>query len=226
MTTIGRAQTFNIVPVLNYHFLKQINVDESALTGYYTGAIYKLKENNWKLISGGQSISIGGMGQMNYKRFYLVLETAYCLNMYQYSVFRVTAGQEEQLSFKAFYQQIDLPLYLGYQFKSSNFVRYSVFGGIMFSKPIRYTENFFEGGDSLTEHDKYDLNYVIFFNDEYLNSIVGFAVHVANITKIDIRYIHRLKSSSDIYNVKFSTIGFAFTFNLSNKWKKKIYREE
>ena len=223
------AQSFNMGFVFQYHILKQIEVNSPTVTGTYSHNIFNVKENNWKIFAGGQSIVVGMMGQLDYKKFYLTTELSYNLNTYRYALFYTLApGEEEKIVFETLYFQVEVPLYLGYQFQSTNLVRYSVFGGALVTIPWNIQTSL-EGNDE-TINDRYDTNdmrYILYDDKPYLNSIFGFGVHIASLAKIDLRYIHRFSPPGNTYGVQFNTVGIAVTYYLSlNLKKKKFFYEE
>ena len=223
------AQSFNAGFVFQYHILKQINVNSPTVTGTFSHNVFKAKENNWKVFSGGQSIVVGMMAQMDYKKFYLTTELSYNLNTYRYALYYTIApAEEEKIVFETLYFQIEVPMYLGYQFQSTNLVRYSVFGGALVTIPWNIQTSL-EGSD-VNINDRYDTNdmrYILYDDNPYLSGVVGFGVHIASLAKVDLRYIHRLGSPGDSYDVQFNTLGIAVTYYLSlNLKKKKFYYEE
>jgi hypothetical protein len=126
------AQSFSAGFIFQYHILKQIDVNSNTITGTFSHDIFKVKENNWKVFAAGQSVVVGMMAQLDYKKFYLTTELSYNLNTYRYGLFySIAPSEEEKVIFETLYFQIEVPLYLGYQFQSTNLVRYSVFGGAL-----------------------------------------------------------------------------------------------
>src|SRR5688572_12560874 len=131
------AQSFNAGFIFQYHFMKQIDVNSETIAGTFSHNIFNVKENNWKAFGAGQSIVVGMMAQLDYKKFYLTTELSYNLNTYRYTLYYTIAPDiEEKVHFKTLYQQLEIPLYLGYQFQSTNLVRYSVFAGALVSVPM------------------------------------------------------------------------------------------
>lgn len=225
------AQRFNAGFIFQYHFLKQIDVNSSTITGTFSHDIFKVKENNWKAFAAGQSIVVGMMAQLDYKKFYLTTELSYNLNTYRYTLYYTLGpSTEEEVYFKTLYQQLEIPLYLGYQFQSTNLVRYSVFGGALVNVPMLIETYLDEGNSSTSLYDRYDSNdlrYILYDDQPYLSSIVGFGVHIASLAKVDVRYMHRFGSPGDLYDVKFNTVGLALTYYLPlSLRKKRIYYEE
>lgn len=225
------AQRFNAGFVFQYHVLKQIEVDASTVTGTFSHDLFNVKENNWKVFGAGQSIVVGMMAQMDYKKFYVTTELSYNLNTYRYALFySIAPGQEEKVMFKTLYQQMEIPLYVGYQFQSTNLVRYSFFGGAIVTIPLlidTYLDDLNYGGNVYDRYDSNDLRYILYNDKPYYSSIFGFGIHIASLAKIDLRYIHRFGSPGGVYTVKFNTVGIALTYYLPlNLRKKKFYYEE
>src|SRR5689334_9698181 len=89
------AQRFNAGFVVQYHIIKQISVKSPTVTGTNSHDIFKVKENSWKVFAAGQSIVVGMMGQLDYKKFYLTTELSYNLYTYRYALFYTVAPSEE-----------------------------------------------------------------------------------------------------------------------------------
>lgn len=228
--TETNAQSFSAGFIFQYHILKQIEVNSNTITGTFSHDIFKVKENNWKVFAAGQSVVVGMMAQLDYKKFYLTTELSYNLNTYRYALFySIGPAEEEKVIFETLYFQIEVPLYLGYQFQSTNLVRYSVFGGALVTIPWNIQTTLDESND-VNIYDRYDSNdlrYILYDDKPYLNSIFGFGVHIASLAKVDLRYIHRFSSPGDVYDVKFNTVGIALTYYLPlSLRKKRIYYEE
>lgn len=224
------AQSFSAGFIFQYHILKQIDVNSNTVTGTFSHDIFKVKENNWKVFAAGQSVVVGMIAQLDYKKFYLTTELSYNLNTYRYALFySIAPSEEEKVIFETLYFQIEVPLYLGYQFQSTNLVRYSVFGGALVTIPWNIQTTLDESND-VNIYDRYDSNdlrYILYDDQPYLSSIVGFGVHIASLAKVDLRYIHRFSSPGDVYDVKFNTVGIALTYYLPlSLRKKRIYYEE
>jgi hypothetical protein len=205
-------------------------VNSPTVTGTFSRDIFNVKENDWKMFGAGQSIVVGMMAQMDYKKFYLTTEFSYNLNTYRYALFYTTApSEEEKIIFETLYFQFEVPVYLGYQFQSTNLVRYSVFGGALVTIPWNIQTSLEEGNDA-SIHDRYDTNdlrYILYDYKPYFSGIVGFGVHIASLAKIDLRYIQRIGSPGEAYDVQFNTVGIAVTYYLSlNLKNKKFYYEE
>jgi hypothetical protein len=225
------TQSFNAGFHFQYHILKQIDVDAHTITGTYSHEQFKVKENNWKSFAAGQSIVVGMMTQMDYKKFYLTMELSFNLNTYRYSLFYpIGPSKDERVNFKTLYQQMEVPLYLGYQFQSTNLIRYSFFGGAMINVPVLIQTFFDDSKEDRRFQERYDLNdlrYILYNNDPYFSGMFGLGIHIARLAKVDLRYIHRFGSPGDVYDVKFNTIGISFTYYLPLDLKKqKFYYEE
>lgn len=226
------AQSFNVGFIFQYHVLKQIDVKANTITGTYSHDQFTVKENNWKAFAAGQSVVVGMMAQMNYKKFYLTTEVSFNLNTYRYNLFYpITPDVDEKVTFETLYFQWEFPLYLGYQFQSTNLVRYSVFGGgiVTFPWSIGSTIEGLENQDE-NLYDRYsrnDMRYILYNDDPYLSGIVGFGIHIASLAKVDVRYIHRLGNPGPDYKVDFNTVGIAFTYFFPlHLTKKRIYYED
>lgn len=224
------AQSFNAGFIFQYHFLKQVDVNASTITGTFSRDLFAARDNNWRAFSAGQSVVVGMMAQLDYKKFYLTTELSYNLNTYRYTLYYSLApDKEEKVIFKTLYQQTEIPVYLGYQFQSTNLVRYSIFGGALVSVPMLIEELFEEqsGEDLYARYNPSDLRFIMHDDKPYLSSIVGLSIHIASLAKVDARYIHRFNSPGNEYEVRFNTIGFALTYYLPlNLKKKRIYYEE
>ena len=220
------SQRFNFGVNFQYHVLKQISLDKEWIVPSTSYAVYHATDNRWKLFSAGQSILIGTTFQMDYKKIYVVLEPAFNLNTYDYTVGYPNApGSEERLTFKSLFYQIDAPLYVGYQFHSSSLLRYSFFSGGSISIPYHLETNF-NNGKLYNQFSSTDMQNILYSNKPYPNFLCGFAVHYSSLVRVDVRYIHRLDYPSAAYKATFNTIGFALTYYLPlSLLKKKIYYE-
>lgn len=227
----GKAQKINVGITFQYHVLKQVKVDSDVITGANSYSIYYVKDNRWKLFSAGQSIVIGTVVQLDYKRFYAAIEPSYNLNTYNYVVeYPVGPGRNEQIDFQPLFFQVDVPLYLGFQFKSSTFVRYAVFAGAVAAVPYFIS---YQLRSRLKDNPQYDyfhsgdMRNVLYDTEPYFNTLLGFGIHFASLGKIDLRYQHRLGSPGNEYAVTFNTIGVGITYYLPLDLKKKrIYYED
>jgi hypothetical protein len=225
------AQKFNLGITFQYHILKQVAVDSDVIVGKNSYSLYYVRDNRWKFFSAGQSIVIGTVLQLDYKKLYFALEPSYNLNTYNYTVgYPVGASSFESITFKSLYFQIDLPLYVGYQFKSSNLIRYSVFAGVVPVIPYHIEFGLQSRAFDNPQRDYVwsgDLGGVLYDPKPYANTLVGLCLHFASLGKVDVRYLHRLGSTSEKYDVTFNTVGAGITYYLPlNLFKRKIYYED
>lgn len=231
LSSYANAQKLNVGITFQYHVLKQVKVDSDVIKGAYSYSLYYVKDNGWKFFSAGQSIVIGTVLQLDYKRFYATIEPSYNLNTYNYVVeYPVEPGRNEQINFQPLLFQVDVPFYFGFQFKSSTFVRYSFFAGGVAVVP--YFINY-QLRSRLADNPQYDyfhsgdMRNILYDTEPYFNTLLGFGVHFASLGKIDLRYQHRIGSPGDVYTVTFNTVGAAITYYLPLDLKrKKIYYED
>jgi hypothetical protein len=225
------AQKLNVGITFQYHILKQVAVNSDIITGNNSYSIYFAKDNRWKFFSAGQSIIIGTVMQLDYKKLYAAIEPSFDLNTYTYNVqYPISPTKNELLKFQPLFFQLDVPVYFGYQFQSSRLVRYSVFTGGVMVVPYHIE---YQLKSKLAENPQYqyfnsgDMENVLYNSKPYLNGLVGFCVHFASLGKIDIRYQHRFGSPSQKYDVTFNTVGASMTYYLPlNLLKKKVYYED
>lgn len=226
-----KAQRLKVGITFQYHILKQVKVDADIIKGAKSYSLYYVTDNRLKFFSAGQSMVIGTILQLDYKKFYFGIEPSYNLNTYNYTVdYPLTPQRNERLNFQVLFFQIDTPFYLGYQFQSSNIFRYSFFAGGVVCAPyhVQYQltsklkdnpqQGYFHAGD---------MEGILYNEPPYLNALAGFGIHFASLGRIDIRYQYRLKSPGDEYKVNFHTLGFGLTYYLPiNLLNKKIYYED
>jgi hypothetical protein len=225
------AQKLNIGITWQWHVLKQVNVQSDFVTGNNSYSIYYIRDNRWKLFSAGQSIVVGTVAQLDYKRLYGAIEPSFNLNTYTYTVeYPVSPTKNERLTYQPLFFQVDIPMYAGYQFQSSRFLRYSAFAGIVASVPY-YIE--YQLKSKLIENPQYDyfnngdMQNILYDGKPYINGLLGFCIHFAALGKIDLRYQHRFGDPSVKYDVKFNTVGAGVTYYLPlNLLRKRIYYEE
>lgn len=225
------AQSFNAGFVFQYHVLKKIELNTPTVEGTYSHDLFYVKENKWKAFGAGQSILIGMMAEMDYKKFYAAVELNFNLNTYRYALYYpLSPSSEEKVIFETLYQEMNIPIYVGYQFQSTNLVRYSIFGGMFPSIPLLIQVGFEESNRfNSSFSDRYSINdmrYILYNDDPYLNGMIGFGIHIASLAKVDVRYIKRLNSPGSTYDVKFNTVGLAFTYYLPLHLKKKRFYYE
>ena len=171
------------------------------------------------------------MVQVDLKKFYFAIEPSFELNTYDYTVeYPLTFSTNERITFKTLFIQIDLPVYLGYQFKSSDFLRYSFFAGAgpVFPYHLEARMNS-ESNDAAIgdRYNQYDMKNILYTNQPYWNAVAGLGIHFASLGRLDIRYVNRLGSPGSQYSTAFRSVGIGLTFFLPlHLLKKKIYYEE
>ena len=222
----AQAQRINVGFTFQYLIGKQVRVNNSTIQAL-SGNTYNVIDNRFKFFSAGQSFVIGTIAQLDYKKIYIAVEPAFELNTYNYRT--QSASTQEDVTFKTLFYQIDIPLYVGYQFHTSDVIRYSCFAGIEPVLPY-YTEVSFPQAHNdpsiLQRYPVKDMQYVTYSSGGYANSLVGFGLHFASLGRLDIRYAHRLNSPGK-YTTTFNTVGIALTYFLPlNLRKKKIYYVE
>ena len=225
------AQRLNVGITFQYNILKQVKVDSDIIKGTRSYSIYHVYNNDWKFFSAGQSIIIGTVLQLDYKKLYIVVEPSFDLNTYNYSVnYPVGPQSYERLNFQTLFMQMDVPFYAGYQFGSGSFLRYSVFGGAVVVMPYSLGYSFKSKETDNPQYDYFDsgdMADILYTKKKYINSLLGFCLHFAHLGKVDFRYQHRLGSPSSQYPVTFNSAGFGITYYLPvNLRKKKIYYED
>ncbi len=225
------GQRINLGLTFQYLVLKQVKIDAPVVEGTHSYSQYLVKDNRWKFFSAGQSIVIGTVLQMDYKKLYAVVEPSFDLNTYNYTLYYpIAPGVDERLSFHTLFYQVDIPLYAGYQFGATNLIRYSVFAGGVFSFPY-FLEYAFQSKELENPQEDYfnsgDMDNILYNREQYANALLGFCLHFASLGKIDLRYQYRLGSPGSKYPVTFHTLGMGLTFYLPLKLRKKtIYYEE
>jgi hypothetical protein len=231
MSFYSFGQKLNVGITFQYHVLKQVSVNADVIQGNNSYSIYYIRDNRWKFFSAGQSIVIGTVFQLDYKKLYAAIEPSFNLNTYTYTVeYPISPVKNESITFQPLFFQLDFPLYAGYQFQSSRIFRYSFFAGGVVAVPYvaesqlksrlidNPQEEYFEAAD---------MRNVLYDGKPYLNTLVGVCIHFASLGKVDIRYQHRLGSPSQNYDVKFNTVGASLTYYLPlNLLRKKIYYED
>lgn len=230
MFSSAPAQRLNLGVTFQYLILKQVSIDAPVLEGTQSYSLYYNGDNSWKFFSAGQSMIIGTVVQLDYKRMYLAVEPSFDLNTYNYSVEYPTGpGRNENLVFKTLFFQVDVPVYVGVQLASSNVIRYSVFAGVVpvfpyhieYSLQARETDNIQEA-----YFNAEDMHNILGNAEPYTNALVGFSFHFASLGKIDMRYHHRLQSPGLEYPAQFRSAGLAMTYYLPLSFRKKrIYYE-
>ena len=229
----SNAQRFQAGVTFQYIVFKQVNIDADVIIPKESYNFYYNKRNGFKLFSAGQSIVIGTSFQYNIKRFYIGIEPTYELNTYNYKLYYpISPNANDEVSYQTLFFQVDAPVYLGYQFKTSNLIRYSVFAGAMPVLPYHVEFDFNEGPspDATPDIDNYwvrDLNGILYSNDPYVNGMFGVGIHFASLIKVDFRFTHRFGSPGPDYKVAFNSAGFALTYYLPfNLLKQRVYYEK
>lgn len=225
------GQRLNVGITFQYLILKQVKVDADVIEGAHSHSLYEVTDNRWKFFSAGQSIIIGTVVQMDYKKLYGVIEPSFNLNTYNYTVqYPLSPEKEERLNFKTLFLQVDVPLYVGYQFGATNLLRYSVFAGAVLVFPYKLENSFQSQASETVQEANFnasDMENILSDGNKYANALVGFCLHFASLGKVDIRYHHRLGSPGEKYKVDFHSLGFGITYYLPlNLRKKKIYYED
>lgn len=225
------GQRINVGITFQYLILKQVKVDTDIIEGSHSYSQYSVTDNRWKFFSAGQSIIIGTVLQVDYKKFYGVIEPSFDLNTYNYTVnYPLSAGSNERLNFQTLFLQAEVPLYVGYQFGATNLIRYSFFAGAILVLPYKLEYSFQSKELENVQEDYFnsaDMDDILYNGKKYINALFGFCFHFASLGKIDIRYHHRMGSPGEKYQVDFNSVGFGLTYYLPlNLRKKKIYYED
>lgn len=227
-----QAQNFNVGVTFQYYVLKQVRVDASTIFPSGSYNYYRVFDNNWKLFSGGQSIVIGLVAQLEYKRAYVTFEPSFELNTYDYRVsYPLTNTTDDIVSFRTTYLQYDFPLYAGYQFSTSNVLRFSVFAGAEVVAPFVVQVSLGDSGSAFDPYDRYGLYDMknIIYNAEpvYFNGLAGIGIHFASLFRVELRYKYRLDTPGDLYRANFQSVGFGLTYYLPLRLlKQKVYYED
>lgn len=222
------AQRVNVGFTFQYLILKQVEVKSDQIFAARSYSLYKVIDNRWKFFSAGQSLVVGTIVQVDFKKFYFGVEPSFELNTYDYYVaYPTSPTADEKLRFHTLFLQMEMPVYLGYMFKSSNLIRYSFYGGVSPVMPY-HLENEVKGERNAGDrYDWADMNNVTYSTKPYMNGLAGFAIHFASLGRLDFRYLHRLGSPGPYYQTNFNTVGAGLTFFLPlHLFKKKVYYEE
>ena len=231
LTVQAAAQHLNVGMTFQYLILKQVGVAGDEIIPQGSFNYYKIDDNRWKVFSAGQSFVIGTIVQLDYKKVFFAIEPSYELNTYDYTVkYPLSPTENEKVTFKTLYFQLEAPVYMGYQFASSTILRYSVFAG---AEPVfpYHLQTSFNGGDKdpsvYKRYGVYDMKDILYNDKLYWNSLAGIGFHFASLGRVDVRYKHRLNSPGGQYKTTFNTIGIALTYFLPlHLLKKKIYYED
>lgn len=228
---LTHGQRVGVGFTFQYHFLKQVKLEAEMVEGTHSYSQYQVRDNRWKFFSAGQSIVIGTVLQIDYKKFYAVIEPSFDLNTYNYSLYYpVSPEKDERLNFHTLFFQADVPFYLGYQFGATNLIRYSAFAGAVLVLPYMLEYSFQSREIENPQEDYFnsaDMDNILYSRSKYVNALAGFCLHFASLGKIDIRYQYRLGSPGEKYPVSFHSVGFGLTYYLPlNLRKKRIYYED
>jgi hypothetical protein len=224
--TFAHAQHLNLGFTFQYHILKQVKVDAKTIIPASSYAHYNVIDNGWKFFTAGQSLVVGTVAQLDFKKFYVAIEPSFELNTYEYFVtYDLSAEESERIRFHTLFLQVEAPVYVGYQFKTSNIFRFSVFGGAGPVMPYSIQVSL-KDSDHLDRYGLYDMRDVLYNDKPYWNSVTGIAMHFANLGRLDVRWVHRLNSPGE-YKTTFNSIGAGLTFFLPlNLLKDRVYYEE
>ena len=222
------AQHVNLGFTFQYHILKQVEVNSDQIVAARSYSLYHVIDNRWKFFSAGQSLVVGTIAQVDFKRFYFGVEPSFELNTYEYHVgYPISATAEENIRFHTLFLQVEMPIYIGYMFKSSNLFRYSFYAGASPVMPYHLEAEVIGDQNAADRYDWQDMNNILYTTKTYLNTVSGFAIHFASLGRLDVRYVHRLGSPGPQYQATFNTVGMGLTFFLPlHLLKKKIYYEE
>jgi len=222
------AQHVNLGFTFQYHVLKQVEVNANQIVAARTYSLYNVIDNRWKFFNAGQSLVVGTIVQIDFKKFYVGVEPSFELNTYEYHVGYTTSPTvQENIRFHTLFLQVEMPMYLGYMFKASNLFRYSFYAGGSPVVPYHLEASVIGDQNASQRFDWQDMNSILYTSRPYLNGVAGFAIHFASLGRLDVRYVHRLGSPGPQYQTTFNTIGAGLTFFLPlHLYKKKIYYEE
>ena len=222
------AQHVNVGFTFQYLILKQVEVKSDQIVATRSYNLYNVIDNRWKFFTAGQSLVVGTILQVDVKKFYFGIEPSFELNTYEYYVgYPTSPTSYDKVRFHTLFLQVDVPVYIGYMFKSSNLFRYSFYAGA--SPVIPYSLGAQVKGEqaAYNRYDWADMYNILYSTKPYLNSVNGFAIHFASLGRLDFRYVHRLGSPGPNYQTTFNTVGAGLTFFLPlHLFKKKVYYEE
>jgi len=231
LSASAAAQHVSLGITFQYHIVKQVSVDAVNLAPAGSYNYYKVFDNNWKFFTAGQSIVIGLVSQLDYKKVYFAFEPSFELNVYDYNLkYVISDTEEETVKFKTTLMQYNFPLYAGFQFKSSNVWRFSIFAGGELALPITIGTGIYLDSQDKSGNDrynKYDMQNILYNTSPYANGLVGIAFHYASLFRVEVRYRHRLSYPGEQYHATFNTLGIGMTYFLPlNLLKNKIYHED
>ena len=225
------SQHLNLGITFQYLILKQVKINSDYIIPSTSYNYYKVTDNRWKFFSAGQSFVIGAVAQLDMKKFYLAIEPSGELNSFDYILeYPLSSTKSEMVSFKTVFNQVNFPVYLGYQFKTSDFLRYSFYAGAGPVFPVHMETSIRNESKDPTLSDRYnpnDLLDILYNNKSYWNAIAGLGIHFASLGRLDIRYVNRVGSPGNQYSTSFRSVGIGLTFFWPlHLLKKKIYYEE
>jgi hypothetical protein len=225
------CQRLKVGFTFQYLILKQVKVNADHLIAASSYNNYNVIDNRWKFFSAGQSFVVGTILQVDSRRFYFAMEPSWELNTYDYHVsYTLTPTSSEKIDFKTLFIQIDIPIYVGYQFKTSGLLRYSFFGGVSPVMPFHLEASLVSPNNEPGIYDRYnayDMKNILYTGNPYFNGLAGFGIHFASLGRLDVRYVRRLNSPGNQYPVSFQSVGIGLTFFLPlHLLKKKIYYED
>jgi hypothetical protein len=231
-TQAAAAQNLKVGVTFQYHFAKQVDVDADFIVPAGSYNYYRVIDNRWKFFSAGQSIVIGLVGQLDYKRFYVTAEPSFELCTILYRVaYDLSPSASETVEFKTTVFHWTMPVYVGLQFGSSSLIRYSIFAGGSVSMPFMVNSSLYQvdGPDDnvYDRYSSYDMYNVTYNEKLFFNATAGVAFHYASLFKVDIRLTHRLGSPGSQYGLNYTMLGAGMTYFLPLRLlKQKIYYEE
>lgn len=227
ITSFTEAQHLNLGFTFQYLILKQVKVSSDKIIPSASYSYYNVVDNDWKFFAAGQSLVVGTIAQLDFKKFYVAIEPSFELNTYEYFVtYDLSPTENERIRFHTLYLQVEAPMYVGYQFKTSNIFRFSIFAGAGPVMPYKIQVSVKDQSQA-ERYGVYDMKDILYSDKPYWNSVAGIAMHFANLGRLDIRYVHRLNSPGEKYKATFNSVGAGLTFFLPlNLFKKKVYYEE
>jgi len=233
------GQRLSVGITFQYLMVKQVKLNQSLIPGATSYTLYQANDNRWKVFSAGQSIVIGTVVQLSYKKFYVAAEPEYELNTYNYTVkYPLSPTSDESVTFKTLFFQTNLPLYIGFQVHSSEVIRYSIFAGASGVLPYHLELTLKETNNDPSVYNRYsvsDFRNILYNDKPYVNTLLGVGINFASLFRMDIRYLHRLGYPGELVNsitgqpnkATFNTLGVGLTFFLPmDLLKKRIYNEE
>src|SRR5712671_4901562 len=80
------AQHVNVGFTFQYLILKQVEIKSDQIVAARSYSLYKVIDNRWKFFTAGQSLVVGTIAQVDFKKFYFGIEPSFELNTYEYYV--------------------------------------------------------------------------------------------------------------------------------------------